>query len=320
MTGIVADPLCRLHDPGPGHPETPARFDAVITALRDAGLLDRLTAIPARDATPDELRLCHTSDYLRQAEYEIRAGAEELHTGDTSVCDQSWEAAMRAAGSGLSAIDAVMAGQVNNAFCVVRPPGHHATRDRGMGFCVVNNIAIAARYAQRRHGIGRVAIVDWDVHHGNGTQDIFYEDPSVFFFSTHQAPFYPGTGAARERGAGAGSGTTLNCPFPGGSGRAEVLGAFEDQLAPAMAAFKPELVLISAGFDSRFGDPLGQFTLRDEDFADLSRLMLRIADRHAGGRLVSLLEGGYHLAGLGAAGVAHVRALSEPDPTPHAVP
>jgi len=197
-----------------------------------------------------------------------------------------------------------------NAFCIVRPPGHHASGNRGMGFCLFNNIAIAARYAQRKYGIGRVLIADWDVHHGNGTQDIFYSDGTVFFFSTHQYPWYPGTGAASETGEGPGLGTTLNCPFPAGSGRKEILGAFQEKLRPAAEAFKPGLVLLSAGFDSRIGDPLGNFLLTDTDFADLTALLREIADRHAQGRLVSVMEGGYSLEGLAAGVRAHVAALA----------
>jgi acetoin utilization deacetylase AcuC-like enzyme len=178
-----------------------------------------------------------------------------------------------------------------------------------MGFCLLNNIALGARYAQRRHGVGRVLIVDWDVHHGNGTQEIFYADPSVFFFSTHQWPLYPGTGRADETGEGTARGTTMNFPFPAGSGRAEILGAVENSLAPAVEGFRPDLVLISAGFDSRIGDPLGRFTLTDEEFADLTRAVTGIAARHAGGRVVSVLEGGYNLVGLGSAAAAHVEAL-----------
>ena len=306
---LVADPLCETHDPGHGHPEQPGRFRAVLDALEKAGLTEKMARLKARDASLDELELVHGAHYLQAAEREIRDGADKLSTGDTNVHVHSWAAARRAAGSALVAIDAVCTGKVARAFCVVRPPGHHAGADYGMGFCVVNNIAVAARHAQQRHAVGRVLIVDWDVHHGNGTQDIFYEDGSVFCCSTHQSPWYPGTGAASERGRGAGLGTTLNFPLPAGSGREEVLGAIGTKVAAAMEKFRPELVLISAGFDSRVGDPLGQFTLTDDDFAELTRAVRGIADAHAGGRVVSLLEGGYALSGLGSASAAHVGAL-----------
>jgi acetoin utilization deacetylase AcuC-like enzyme len=310
MTGLVADSRCREHDPGTGHPECPERFDAVVGALREAGLMETLAQLPARDAAGSDLRLCHASDYLRLAEHEIREGMPELSTGDTAICERSWDATLRAAGSALAAVDAVVSGIVENAFCVVRPPGHHASESRGMGFCVVNNIAIAARHAQRRHGIERVLIADWDVHHGNGTHEIFYDDPSIFFFSTHQSPWYPGTGFAAETGSGAGKGFTLNCPLPGGAGREEIFAAFEQQLQPAMEEFRPQLVLISAGFDSRANDPLGYFTLTDGDFADLTHWLMRLARRHCGGRIISLLEGGYNLDGLASAAVAHVKTLA----------
>ena len=279
--------------------------------LKHAGLLEKLTRLEPRPATRDDLLLAHDVDYLARAEHEILSGASQLSTGDTTVCEGTWEVARFGVGGALAAVDAVIEGKVANAFCVLRPPGHHASADRGMGFCVLNNVAIAARHAQRRHGVGRVLIVDWDVHHGNGTQDIFYADGTVFFFSTHQSPWYPGTGAASETGTGPGKGTTLNCPLPAGSGRAKVLAAFEKQLVPAMEKFRPELVLISAGFDSRAGDPLGDFLLTDPDFADLTKLVRKIADQHAKGRLVSLLEGGYSLSGLASAATAHVQSLAE---------
>ena len=233
-----------------------------------------------------------------------------LSTGDTAVSEKSLEVALEAAGGLLNAVDAVVGRKAKNAFCVVRPPGHHATPDRGMGFCIFNNIAIAARYAQKKHGIGKVLIADWDVHHGNGTQDAFYRDGSVFFFSTHQSPWYPGTGKTWETGEGAGRATTLNAPFPAGAGRVEIVGTFRNKLVKLANEFKPDLVMISAGFDSRMGDPLGKFTLDDQDFADLTSIMLEIAAQHAGGRLVSVLEGGYNLEGLGAAAASHVQALA----------
>ncbi len=311
MTGLAADPLCLKHDPGFGHPECPERYEAVMAGLEEAGLLAKLERVPARDAMREELRRVHTSHYLDIAEHQIKEGAPELSTGDTSVCEASWDAALRATGLALNAVDLVMAGKLENAFCAIRPPGHHATADRGMGFCIFNNVALAARHAQKAHGIERVLIVDWDVHHGNGTQDIFYEDGSVLFFSTHQWPLYPGTGRRSERGAGPGAGLTINCPLPAGAGREEILGAIHDELEPAVEAFRPELVLISAGFDSREGDPLGGFLLRDQDFAEMTRLLMAMAQKYAKGRLVSLLEGGYNLHGLAKAAAAHVQALAD---------
>ncbi len=305
MTGLAADPVCKEHVTGPQHPEQPARFDAAVGALH--GL--KLVSIPPRLATHDELALCHSRSYIELAEREILEGRHELSTGDTTISPKSLDAALRSAGGALNAIDAIFEKRVANAFSIGRPPGHHANATRGMGFCIFDTIAIAARYAQRKYGIGRVLIADWDVHHGNGTQDIFYADGTVFVFNTHQSPWYPGTGARSERGEGAGQGMTLNCPFPAGSGRHEILGAFQEQLIPAAAELKPELVLISAGFDSRMGDPLGGFTLTDPDFADLTRVVREIADKYAGGRLLSVLEGGYSLTGLAAGVRAHVEAL-----------
>jgi acetoin utilization deacetylase AcuC-like enzyme len=304
---FLASSFAEEHDTGPGHPEQATRFDA---ALR--GLPSPVHPAPPRAATPDELSLCHTSAYIKIAERDVASGRHSLSTGDTDISPGSFHAAVHAAGTVLTAVDMVVGNHAPNAFCVVRPPGHHATPSVGMGFCLFNNVAVAARYAQRQHGISRVLIVDWDVHHGNGTQDIFYADPSVLFFSTHQSPWYPGTGASNETGDGSGEGSTINCPFPAGAGREQILGAFHTRLLPAAAEFQPDLVLISAGFDSRGGDPLGNFLLTDQDFTDLTTLMLEVADRHAHGRLVSVLEGGYNLAGLTSAVRAHSTALQRP--------
>jgi acetoin utilization deacetylase AcuC-like enzyme len=310
-SALLLDPIYKQHDPGPGHPEQPARYDAVKRAVDASAVSKSMLHVPVRAATEDEIALVHDHKYMELAKREILSGARSLSTGDTNVGPESYDIAVRAVGGILNAVDAVVSGKSSNAFCAVRPPGHHARPNQGMGFCVFNNIAIAARYAQKKHGLGKVLIADWDVHHGNGTQDAFYEDGSVFFMSTHQSPWYPGTGAADETGDGKGEGTTMNFPFRAGSGRKEIVGAFSENLRKAADAFKPDLVMISAGFDSRLGDPLGQFTLDDADFADLTKIMLEIAGTHAKGRLISVLEGGYNLRGLTAAVTTHVKALAQ---------
>ncbi len=307
--GLVLDPVYEKHDPGPGHPEQIARYRAITARLTKAGLLDKVHRVPVREADEEELERAHHPMYVKLAAEEITRGEKTLSTGDTSVCKASLEVARKASGAVCEAVDAIMSGKIERAFCAIRPPGHHATPSRGMGFCVYNNVAVAARHVQRRHGVKRVAIVDWDVHHGNGTQDIFYADPTVHFFSTHQWPLYPGTGPAAETGEGDGKGSTLNRPFPAGSGMKEIGGAFRDDWAPAMDAFKPEFVIISAGFDSRIDDPLGAFTLTDGEFSQLTQLVRSVADRHARGRVLSCLEGGYNVEGLALAVEAHVRAL-----------
>jgi acetoin utilization deacetylase AcuC-like enzyme len=309
-TAILADPVYKQHDPGAGHPERPERYDAVTQALSAAGLMNPAARIKPRFATEDEIALCHSHSYIQKVKQEIGAGARQLSTGDTDVGPRSYDVALEAAGGILNAVDAVIERKAPNAFCVVRPPGHHARPEQGMGFCIFNSIAIAARYAQRKHGIGKMLIADWDVHHGNGTQDIFYADGSVLFFSTHQSPWYPGTGPASETGEGKGKNCTINVPLPAGSGRSEIVGAFRDRLRPAAERFQPDLVLISAGFDSRIDDPLGRFRLSDDDFADLTAIMMEIAGQHAGSRLVSVLEGGYNLSGLASGATAHVKALA----------
>ncbi len=309
-TGLLLDRRYEDHDPGPGHPESPLRLRSVAAAVDRSGRKERLVPIPTRTATVAELGLVHSPAYVALAEREITSGARRLTTGDTDVGPESFDVARAATGGVLNAVDAIFAGRVSNAFCAVRPPGHHATADRGMGFCIFNHVAVAARYAQEKHGAERVVIIDWDVHHGNGTQDIFYENGSVFYFSTHQHPWYPGTGLADETGTGAGEGATLNVPLPAGTTIEPLRTAFRDAFLPAMDRFRPDLLILSAGFDARQGDPLGGFLLRDEDFAELTGVLGDLADRSCGGRLLSVLEGGYHLGGLAAAVDAHLAVLS----------
>jgi len=312
ICGLVSDPRFKLHLTGSGQPESPGRFDAVHDALEKSGLAAQLVKIASREATKEEILLVHTPSYYDIVVRDITAGARSLSTGDTVISPDSLKVANLATGAALNAADAVCTGKVKRAFCNLRPPGHHATPGQGMGFCIWNHVAVVARHAQKTHKIGKVLIVDWDVHHGNGTQDAFYGDDSVFFFSTHQSPWYPGTGDASETGSGKGRGFTMNCPLPAGSGRKEILGAMEEKLIPAMNAFRPELILISAGFDSRKEDPLGRFLLDDQDFADMTKLLAQVAAESADGRMISLLEGGYNLAGLASACTAHVQALAEP--------
>jgi len=310
-TGIVADVCYREHRTSRRHPECPERFDAALAGIQDSVSESRLVDIPVREASLEELALCHSPRYIQAVSEDVMMGRPTLRTGDTDLSPLSFDVARRAVGGTLSAVDAVLDGSVKNAFCVLRPPGHHAEADRGMGFCIFNNAAVAARYAQRCEGVDRVLIADWDVHHGNGTQWIFYDDPSVFYFSTHQWGNFPGTGRRNDEGAGDGRGATLNIPLPGGAGRAEVLGAFRQKLIPAMKQFKPQFVIISAGFDCEAGDPLGGFGLVEEDFVDLTSVMMEIADEYADGRLVSVLEGGYRLEGLRSLCGAHVNRLAQ---------
>ena len=308
-TGLVLDPGFLLHDTGSGHPECPERLKAIEAALERQGLLQRLQRIAARPIRDPELLRCHSQAYLHRVRRDVAYGLPELSTGDTAISDHSEDAARLAAGGALAAVEAVLTGRVRNAFAALRPPGHHAEGERGMGFCLFNNVALAARHAQAVHGLERVLIVDWDVHHGNGTQAIFWRDPSVLYVSVHEWGNYPGSGAVSERGEGPGVGFTVNIPLPAGSDGDAVLVALAESLLPAAAQFRPELVLVSAGFDGHRDDPLGHFRLDSSDFARLTELCLAVADEHAGGRMVSLLEGGYNLAALGECCAAHVAAL-----------
>jgi acetoin utilization deacetylase AcuC-like enzyme len=308
----VYDPVYAKHLSGDAqHPERPERLLAILKGLDGAGLFKTLRRVPPRRANDDELALAHERSYIGLVRRELSdvRGFKDLSTGDTHVSAGTLEAAEFAVGGVLSAVDAVMAGTVRNAFCAVRPPGHHATATRGMGFCVFNNVAIAARYLQKVHKVGRVLIVDWDYHHGNGTQDIFYEDPSVFYFSTHDQNAYPGTGSESQRGAGAGLGTTLNVAMRVGSGDREFLQVYESKLVPAARAFKPDFILLSAGFDSMRNDVLGRFDITPRGYAALTDVLVKLAGELCQGRIASALEGGYRLDGLAESAAAHVREL-----------
>jgi len=311
MTGFVYDEVYLRHHTGVGHPERPERLSAILRRLEKTGLLDRTVRLKPAPAEEKWLTAVHAPEYVEHVRRSCQGGARFLDSMDTPVSKDSFAAAETAAGGVLAAVDAVVEGKVRNAFCAVRPPGHHATRNRAMGFCLLNNVAIAARYAQQKHKLAKVLIVDWDVHHGNGTQAAFDDDPTVFYFSIHQYPFYPGTGSADERGRAKALGTKLNVPLPAGSGDREYKKAFEEKLRPAALAFKPDLVLISAGFDAHEHDLLGGMKVSTQGFAELTRTVKQIAQECCGGRLVSVLEGGYNLDGLADCAEAHVRVLME---------
>lgn len=309
--GYVWDARFKQHDTGPGHPERAERLDAIDRAVTAAGLKPRLKPIPPRVCEEWWLLTAHGADYFKLAKAAITGGQTSLPTGDTTVSAASFDTALLAAGGVLAACDAVLSGQVQSAFCAVRPPGHHAMANRGMGFCIFNNVAIAARYLHLQHGIQRILIVDWDVHHGNGTYDILKQDPHVFQFHLHQSSLYPGTGRVEETGEGPGKGFTINNPLPVGAGFKEILPLFQKKLLPAMDTFQPQFILISAGFDAHAADPLGGLKLTSADYAKLTELVCGLADKHCNSRIVSVLEGGYNLTALGESVVAHMQVLAD---------
>jgi len=311
-TGLLYDDVYLKHLSGhSGHPERPERLTAIWGGFERAGLIPDTYRIASRRATDDELALVHDRSYIALVRRELSnvRGYKELSTGDTLVSPDSLDAALSASGGVLNAVDAVMRRTVKNAFCAVRPPGHHAGPARGQGFCIFNNVAIASRYVQKTYGVQRVLIVDQDYHHGNGSQDIFYDDGSVFYFSTHHYGAYPGTGSASETGRGKGVGRILNVEMPPGSGDTQFLQAFETTLVPAARAFKPEFIFISAGFDGMRDDLLGRFDLTPAGFSAIARVVVNLADELCQGRVVSVLEGGYRLDGLADSVAAHVSVL-----------
>ena len=299
------DDIFLRHVTPPGHPERPDRLRAVVARLKESldwKSYDHPPPVPASDA---QLREVHSADHIANVRQVCEAGGGLLDEGDTHCVRESFEVARLAAGAVLVGIDAVLAGGSKAAFCAVRPPGHHAGVGQAMGFCLFNNVAVGVRHAQRKHGIARVAVLDWDVHHGNGTQDIFYDDPSVLFISLHQYPFWPGTGARNERGVGPGEDLTLNIPLRAGTDEARYLRAFEEEVLPALSDFSPELLMISAGFDAHRDDPIGGMKLTEDSYVKFTRLI------KTGIPIVSVLEGGYNLRALAESVTAHVGALSE---------
>jgi len=313
-TGFVTADIYLQHNTGERFPERPARLEAIVKRIKDKGLLSQLTSIEAKPAPLEAIAACHSPAYIERVKKAcegLGAKVEHLDTGDMPISEKSYEAALNAAGGVLAAVDGVMEGKIRNAFCAVRPPGHHALKDKAMGFCLFNNVAIAARHLLNKHKLEKVLIIDWDVHHGNGTQDEFYEDGRVMYFSTHLSPFYPRTGNEDEKGKGKGLGCIVNVPLPEKTGDDAFKKIYEEKLKPAALAFKPDFILISAGFDSARGDLLGRLDLTPAGYTAMTKIVREIADASCKGRIVSMLEGGYNLDALADSVEAHVRALME---------
>lgn len=308
-TGFVYHQDYLNHEMGMAHPESPRRLKAILDRLESSGMLDRLVKVEAVRADDDWIATVHERTYIERLRRMAPTSGHASLDPDTTLSPGTLQAAYLAVGGCLAAADAIMKGEISQAFCAVRPPGHHAEADRAMGFCFFNNIAIAARYLQRAYEIQRVLIVDWDVHHGNGTQHTFYKDSSVLFFSTHQYPHYPGTGRVEERGEGSGEGMTVNVPMRAGQGDQAYEDVFHKVLIPAADQFRPDFVLISAGFDAHRDDPLASMGLTEDGYAALTRIVADIARRHAQGRLLSSLEGGYDLRALAGSVERHLGEL-----------
>lgn len=308
-TAFVYDPIYLRHQTPPGFPESPQRLLSIVKKLEKEKLIGRLLNLSYSPNTLEWIAAVHKKEYIERVKTICQQGVGYVDSSDVPVSGKSYDAAVAAVGGVLVAVDAVMKGKVRNAFCALRPPGHHALEDRAMGFCIFNNIAIAARYIQKKHKLARVLIIDWDVHHGNGTQAAFYDDPTVFYFSVHQYPFYPGTGAASEKGTGKGLNFTLNTPLPAGCGDTEYKKVFEEKLEPAALDFKPDFILISSGFDAQINDPIGGMNVTPEGFTCLTRIVMDIARKCCSGRIVSVLEGGYNLEQLADSVAAHIKTM-----------
>ena len=306
-TGYASDPFYLRHETEP-HPENPGRLTAIQNRLESSEFYNNLIPIQPRKATAEEIGMVHDSGYVASVKQSCADEVRNLDA-DTVISSNSYDAALLSAGAGMKAIDQLIDGNIHNAFCAVRPPGHHAEQDHAMGFCLFNNVGIAARYAQKTKGLNKIFIFDWDVHHGNGSQHSFYSDPSIYYSSTHQYPFYPGTGAKEETGTGDGLGTTLNLPMDAYSDDDDYLSAVENKLIPEIQHFKPDLIIISAGFDAHQNDPLAQIQLTTDCFGKMTELLMGIAMDVCDGRLLSMLEGGYDYDALSDSVRLHMQTL-----------
>lgn len=310
-TGLIYDPDYLKHETSYGHPESPRRLKAILEHLEKSGLLSKLELLTPRKAEIEWLETIHTPEYVREVLERCLKGDNFIHTYDTHICSASFEVAVLAAGGILTAIDAVMQEKLDKVFCAIRPPGHHAEKTRAMGFCLFNNIAIGARYVQQKYGLERVLVIDWDAHHGNGTQHAFEADPTVFYFSIHEHPtfLFPGTGRSWEKGIDKGEGFTINFTLEPHAGFQEYQQAFENVLKPAALKYKPQFILISAGFDGHIQDPLTHIALASNHYGKLTTMVKEIAEECCGGRIVSALEGGYDLTALAESVASHLLAL-----------
>lgn len=310
-TALVTDSRMERHDTGISHPERPARLSHTISYLENQKWFSDLLLVPSQKCDIDQILLVHELELIERAKKTCDNGLPYLDTPDVAVCKESFDVACLATGSVLSLANAVVTGKATNGFAHIRPPGHHAEKNIALGFCIFNSIAICARYLQLHHGIEKILILDWDVHHGNGTQHIFEEDSSIVYISIHQYPHYPGTGAHSESGHGSGKGATLNCPMASGSSDIDYIQAFKEKILPAIDSFRPELILISAGFDAHTNDPLGSINLSTEFYAWMTQVLMESANNYCDNRIISILEGGYDLDALASSVSAHLKTLKQ---------
>ncbi len=311
-TAVFYDPIYLEHDTGFGHPERAERLEVTLQTMESTGLSEKISIVSPRDATPEEIELVHPKTYIQKIKQVAESGGGWLDA-DTHVSPRSYEAALRSTGAALEGLERIFAGELDNAFCLARPPGHHATATRGMGFCLFNNNAVAARFAMEKFGVKRVFILDWDAHHGNGIQDIFYDDDRVLYVSLHQYPHYPGSGSYHEVGRGKGEGYTVNFPLPARTGEDVYLAAFDQVIVPLALKYQPELVLISAGYDAHFSDPLCSMLLKSTSYAEMATRLKKLAEEVCGGKVMACLEGGYNLSAVARSIVNTVAVLAGED-------